>query len=286
MPGPRQPLPVAAQATYAGRMACIETRLLAKRPLAPDGAVLTVAAPHHDGLQPFQFYMLSVPADGKFPFLPRPFSVYDARPGSLDFLIKVVGAGTASLARLEPGDALRIAGPLGNGVTALPSEKRAIGVAGGVGIAPFLLLYREWVGGRVSGGAAKPLLLYGARSKSLLYDLEVLERLPIEVRAATDDGTFGFHGRVDALLDRALAEGPAEVLCCGPDPMMEAIARVCAARGVRCQLSLETFMACGYGVCNACAVAVRDERYPGGFRYDRCCVDGPVFDAAELAPQH
>ena len=68
--------------------------------------------------------------------------------------------------------------------------------------------------------------------------------------------------------------------------MMEAVAKVCERRATPCRLSLETFMACGYGVCNACAVPVKDERYAKGFRYDRCCTDGPVFDAATLVHSH
>ncbi len=268
-------------------MPCVEARVLAVRSLGPDGVVITVASDSHGSLRPFQFYMLSVPSDPAFPFLPRPFSVYDARPGSLDFLIKEVGPGTRSLARCAVGGSIRIAGPLGNDVRALPDDRRAIGVAGGVGIAPFLLLYREWAAGRVTGARAKsaqkPLLLFGARTAGQLYDLDLFRSLPIEVRVSTEDGSVGIKGRVTALLDAALDEGPGDVVCCGPDPMMEAVAALCAKRATPCRLSLETFMGCGYGVCNACAVKVKDPKMPKGYRYDRCCVDGPVFDALALA---
>lgn len=263
-------------------MPCTLAPVLARRPLPPDGAVITVAVDERDLPRPFQFYMLSVPGDAAFPFLPRPFSVYDAGPGRLDFLVKVVGPGTASLARLAPGDHVRLAGPLGNAVDALPGDRRPIGVAGGVGIAPFLLLYRAWQAGRIPAPSARPLLVYGARTRELLYDLERFQELPVEVRVATDDGSAGRRGLVTDVLAEALDEAPAEVVACGPDPMMQAVARLAAARGVACRLSLETYMACGYGVCNACAVKVQDERYPGGFRYDRCCLDGPVFDAAAI----
>ena len=265
----------------------LETQVTRWRRLPPDGAVISVAVDADvEPPQPFQFYMLSVPADPAFPFLPRPFSVYDAREGELDFLVKEVGPGTRSLCRLREGDPLLVAGPLGHGVTSLPPEVRSIGVAGGVGIAPFLLLYRGLSAGRVDGGrdaeGRPPLLIYGAREKALLYDLELFEELDIEVRACTEDGSHGAAGRVDALLREALDEGPADVLACGPDPMMEAVAEVCAERGTPCRLSLETYMACGYGVCNACAVKVTDDRYREGHRYDRCCIEGPVFDAATI----
>lgn len=262
-------------------MPCTESILIARRPLLPDGVVLTVQSDRHAALEPFQFCMLSVPDDGAFPFVPRPFSVYDASERSLDFLLKVVGPGTESLANRRLGDEVLVAGPLGHGVTALSEERRPVGVAGGVGIAPFLLLYRQWMAGRVTG-SRKPLLIYGARTKDFLYDLELFQDLPIDVRVATDDGSAGRKGFVTDVLAEVLDDGPADVLACGPDPMMQAVARLCRARETPCRLSLETFMACGYGVCNACAVKVPDPNYREGYRYDRCCIDGPVFDATRI----
>jgi dihydroorotate dehydrogenase electron transfer subunit len=267
-------------------MPAFTAKVLANRHLPPDGAVVTVEVPRDLPLDAFQFAMLSMPQHENFPFLPRPFSVYDARQAEWDFLVKKVGTGTTALADAKVGDSIFVAGPVGIGITALPADRRAIAVAGGVGIAPFLLLYRRWLEGRVTLGAQKPLLLFGGRTRDMLYDLERFTELPIEVRCSTDDGSFGVKGRVTVLLEQALAEGPADVLCCGPDPMMEAVAAVCAKHATPCRLSLETFMACGYGVCNACAVPVKDARYPRGFRYDRCCVDGPVFDASTLVHAH
>lgn len=257
-------------------------RVLARRPLPPDGAVITVESDGHAGLQPFQFYMLSVPGDPGFPYIPRPFSVYDAGEKSLDFLLKVVGPGTESLANVPLGGEVQLAGPLGLGITSFATERRPVGVAGGVGIAPFLLLYRQWVAGLVGPPDVRPLLVYGARSAEFLYDLELFRQLPVEVRVCTDDGSAGVHGRVTDVLAEVLDEGPADVLACGPDPMMIAVANLCAARTTACRLSLETYMACGFGVCNACAVKVKDDQYRDGYRFDRCCVDGPVFDAAKI----
>src|SRR5690606_28945158 len=189
-----------SEGRYLSRMPVTLGRVLARRPLPPDGAVITVESEDHGPLEPFQFYMLSVPGDPGFPFVPRPFSVYDAGERSLDFLLKVVGPGTESLANVPLGGEIQLAGPLGRGVTSFPSDRRPVGVAGGVGIAPFLLLYRHWLKGAVTPRDVRPLLVYGARTDAFLYDLDLFQDLPIEVRVCTDDGSAGVHGRVTDVL--------------------------------------------------------------------------------------
>jgi dihydroorotate dehydrogenase electron transfer subunit len=102
-----------------------------------------------------------------------------------------------------------------------------------------------------------------------------------ELRIATEDGSRGVRGRVTVLLEEALAELAAagqqgKVYTCGPEPMMAAVAKLCEARGVACEVSLETPMACGYGVCLGCPIA----RRAGGFLY--ACTEGPCVDAAAI----
>ena len=88
---------------------------------------------------------------------------------------------------------------------------------------------------------------------------------------------------------RAISEAAEEVsmkagetvFCCGPDPMMHAVARLCEARDLKCYLSLENYMACGYGVCNGCTVEVKGPRFEG-WPYSKTCQQGPVFEASEL----
>ena len=62
--------------------------------------------------------------------------------------------------------------------------------------------------------------------------------------------------------------------------MMEAVAKLTAVRGVDCQVSLETPMACGIGICFSCVARVRDSS--GDWDYRRTCVEGPVFDAQRI----
>jgi dihydroorotate dehydrogenase electron transfer subunit len=162
-------------------------------------------------------------------------------------------------------------------------------VAGGIGQTPFLALAREHLGERPFGDPARVVkavprvtLCYGARSRDYLAGVDDFERVGVEVLTSTDDGSAGHHGLVTELAESVLKESPgAKVVTCGPEPMMAAVARLCAACGVACQVSLETPMACGVGICFSCVAKVRDE--DGGWDYRRTCVEGPVFDAARIA---
>jgi len=115
-----------------------------------------------------------------------------------------------------------------------------------------------------------------------LAGVEDLERAGVEVRLSTDDGSTGHRGLVTDLV-RPAVEGSSlacRIVCCGPEPMMETTARIARELGVPCQVSLETPMACGIGICFSCVAKVRDRS--GGWDYRRTCVEGPVFDAEDI----
>jgi dihydroorotate dehydrogenase electron transfer subunit len=259
-------------------------RTLERRDCGGEGHLLRVALPEPlpRPLEGGEFFELRT-QDADFPFLNRPFSVHDARPNGrgpeLAFLFKVVGRGTRRLARLAPGDPVTLVGPLGRPFPFEQDGATSILVAGGIGLPPLHL----WLRRRLEEGRRDPaLLLYGARVRAQLFELAATEALGVPVRTATEDGSHGLHGRVDALLARTLDElagRPVRVLTCGPDPMMAAVTRLCVARKVPVLVSLETTMACGFGVCNACAVPVAA---PDGTlaRFARACIDGPVVDGA------
>jgi dihydroorotate dehydrogenase electron transfer subunit len=159
-------------------------------------------------------------------------------------------------------------------------------VAGGVGQTPFLALAQEALHKRRYGDPPRDVpralhvtFCYGARSAEYLAGVEDFERLGIDVRLATDDGSRGKRGLVTDLLPELLAEhhGRPRIVCCGPEPMMEAVAKIARHANVPCQVSLETPMACGVGICFTCVAKVRQP--DGTWDYKRTCVDGPVFDA-------
>lgn len=223
-----------------------------------------------------QFAMVRLAAWGHAPLLPRPMSLLTAgdRPS---ILIKVVGEGTRRLAHAASGEPFDLLAPLGLPWRPCPAGHRPVLVAGGVGVAPLLFLARELA----QAPAQRPLALYGARSAGdLPLDFELAS--VAELRIATEDGSRGAPGRVTVLLERALdelaaANQPAKIYTCGPDAMMGAVAALAAARGVLCEVSLETPMACGYGVCLGCPVP----RAAGqGFLY--ACTEGPCVDAVSI----
>jgi dihydroorotate dehydrogenase electron transfer subunit len=239
-------------------------------------------------------------ADCDDPLLGRPLALYDtvwsggdsgdkrqSEPVGIDVVYLVLGKMTRRLAEFEPGRALEVWGPLGNGFAPRPAEHLVM-VAGGIGQTPFLALAREQLGlrqygdpPRQPGSAGRVTMCYGARSKDYLAGVDDFRRLGVDVRTSTDDGTAGHHGLVTELLEQALDESPAcRVVCCGPERMMEAVAEITARRGVDCQVSLETPMACGIGICFSCVARVRTN--DGQWDYRRTCVEGPVFDASRI----
>jgi dihydroorotate dehydrogenase electron transfer subunit len=241
--------------------------------------------------EPGQFVMITVgqPAGCADPLLRRPFSIFNL-PGAgavegdvVDIFYKVSGRGTALLAQARPGDTIRCLGPLGNGFAPdRPPGSRLLLVAGGIGSAslhPLALKERR------DGGT--PLVLYGCRTAADLAGIAPTRDAGIECRVATDDGSAGARGLVSELLEEFLAaEGDSArerwVICaCGPTPMMKATAAVAARRGVRCYVSLESPMACGFGVCVGCVVPTR-EASSAPLAYRRICVEGPVLDAARV----
>ncbi|QDU27383.1 Dihydroorotate dehydrogenase B (NAD(+)), electron transfer subunit [Anatilimnocola aggregata] len=242
-------------------------------------------------ITPGQFVMLKL-AGFNDPLLGRPLAMYDVQGNAqgeatdVDVVYLVKGKLTSRLCNLQPGQRLDVWGPLGNGFQPQPTE-HLIMVAGGIGQTPFLALAKEYLGlarfglpQRSAPPARRVTFCYGARNQSYFAGVEDFEALGVDVRLATDDGSRGKKGLVTDLLREVLAEdrGQPRIVCCGPEPMMEAVSLLAAQQRVPCQISLETPMACGIGICFTCVAKVRDE--DGEWDYRRTCVEGPVFDSS------
>ena len=211
--------------------------------------------------------------------LRRPFSISNADPatGELTVVYKVVGHGTAELAKMREGETCRILGPLGNAYTAPDADTFPILAAGGYGTAALYLTAKN--------APCKGILLLGARTKDDLILVEDFEKLGFEVRIATNDGSAGHRGFVTELLDGAL-EGRDKAKCriygCGPTPMLLALGKLALEKQTDAELSLDQHMCCGVGACFACVVKVKDAASPDGWRYSRSCKEGPVYNATEV----
>ncbi len=242
---------------------------------------------------PGQFLMLRL-ADVNDPLLGRALALYDTVRDSsgshwgIDVVYLAKGKFTRRLAACPPGTRVTVWGPLGNGFPAQATEHLVM-VAGGIGQTPFLALAAESLGRQRYGEpprtvtpAAKVTLCYGARSADHLAGVEDFQRLGVDVRLSTDDGSCGHRGLVTDLLSQVLASRttPCRIVCCGPEVMLEAVAKLAAVHEVPCDVSLETPMACGVGICFSCVAKVKDAG--GQWDYKRTCVEGPVFDATKI----
>ncbi|MBM3980920.1 MAG: dihydroorotate dehydrogenase electron transfer subunit [Planctomycetes bacterium] len=238
-------------------------------------------------IRPGQFVMLRLP-NTTDPLLGRPFALYDTvldngRPVAIDVVYLVVGKMTGRLREVAAGEALQVWGPLGKPFLDVGTPERVALVAGGIGQTPFLAYARELLGTRGFGGDAprartnRVALYYGVRSADLAAGVDDFRAAGVEVHMASDDGSIGTKGYVTQLLE---SHGRTEPLVgCGPEPMLHALAKLAAKWGAACQVSLETPMACGVGICFSCVAKVKT---PDGDDYKRVCIDGPCFDAAKL----
>ena len=190
------------------------------------------------------------------PLLRRPFSVYRADGAVVEIVLRAVGEGTGALLNLRAGDRVSLLGPLGAGFRLEAAMGRVTLLSGGLGVAPMSLAARD---ARALG--LDVVWVHGARTAGELCR----EHDGDQVRWATDDGSRGVRG---SALD-AVPDDPGQVLACGPNRMLAAV----ADRWPDAQVAIETYMGCGTGVCLGCAVP----RTSGG--YDRACTEGPVYRA-------
>jgi len=257
----------------------LDAEILDNRLITCDHYVMTLAVPPiAQQARPGQFVMLR-PVPSADPLLPRALAFYGAdAAGRIELLYRVVGIGTRLLSEIRAGERVTLWGPLGSAFAPEPTGRHLL-VGGGIGVPPLVFLAVSLR--RAAQGAGDFEALLGAARADYLVGEAELAAAGVPVRVATDDGSRGHRGFVTDLLQQALAHesGPPVVYACGPMPMLAAVARLCAAAGAPCQVSLEAPMACGVGVCLGCTVPLK----AGG--YARVCTEGPVFDAESIAWQ-
>jgi dihydroorotate dehydrogenase electron transfer subunit len=264
--------------------------VLEHRPMAAGTYLVRLECPEiAAAIRPGQFVMLRLPGT-QDPLLGRPFALYDTvldsagKPIGIDVVYLVVGKMTGRLTSVSnEGGQLEVWGPLGNGFPDPQTDDHVGLVAGGIGQTPFLAHIRDLNGLRGYGGqrprkkARRVSLYYGVRTAQFVAGYDDFRAAGAEVHLASDDGSIGERGFVTDMLARGPM--PGHLFGCGPEPMLHALAKLAAERGVPCHVSLETPMACGVGICFSCVTPVRRG---DGWDYSRVCIDGPVFDACSL----
>jgi len=283
---------------YADRIACIDTILESITPMARETFRIRMEAPEIAAqVVPGQFVMIRLTGCDA-PLIGRALAIWDViddasgTPRAIDLVFVRKGAMTKPLADAPVGTRVSLWGPLGNGFSTSPCDV-LIMAAGGVGQTPMLMVAKDALG--QSGWAKDVKLVYGARSVDLLAGLDEFREAKIDVHLCTDDGSIGTKQRVPDRLfdlidsisgdqvtaDQRVPLDRIRVVTCGPEIMMQKVAEGCLQRGIACQVSMETPMACGIGICFSCVAMVRqNEGEP--WDYKRTCVEGPIFDAQQI----
>ena len=204
-------------------------------------------------------------------FLRRPISVnfVDRDRNELWLLIRIVGEGTRRMTTFGKDEEVDVLLPLGNSFS-MPENKstRPLLIGGGVGTAPMLFL-----GAMLKEGGIEPTFLLGGRSEGDLLQLDDFRRYGA-LYVTTEDDTMGERGYVTnhSILNKERFD---RIYCCGPKPMMKAVALYAKQREIECEVSLENTMGCGIGVCLCCVEDTKEGNL--------CvCTEGPVFNIKRL----
>lgn len=282
--------------TCGSQLPVVTATLIENAPIAKGIWKLRVEAPEiASTFVPGQFAMLRI-ADRTDPLIGRALAIYstDSQASGqrtwIELVYQVKGRMTTQLAQMVAGQRLQVWGPLGNAFSD-EAVDHLVMVAGGIGQTPFLTLAREALGleqfGRKTtrnhGYAQHVHLLYGARSAEYLAGLDEFRQTGLMLELATDDGSIGPPQRVTDLLKSKLStlQGKSiRVVCCGPEPMMEAVSEIAHHYQVACEVSLETPMACGIGICFTCVAKIKQD--DGSWDYKRTCIEGPIFSSEEI----
>ena len=200
-----------------------------------------------------------------------PLTIADAstEDGTITIIYQVVGKTTLALSRLEVGQEVEaLVGPLGT-PTHIHNYGKVVCVGGGIGVAPMHPIAQalKKAGNHVT-------IITGARNQDLLILQDEMKAIADEFIVCTDDGSVGRKCLVTEPLRELCANEstkPDMVIAIGPPIMMKFCSETTRPFGVFTQVSLNTIMVDGTGMCGGCRVNV-------GKEVKFVCVDGPEFD--------
>lgn len=210
------------------------------------------------GGQPGQFLMVWIP---RYDELPMALSYLGAVKG---ITVRDYGDATHAIAAFNAGDRIGVRGPYGNAFR-LDGES-VLAVGGGSGMASMIAAIEAF-----AQQGAEVVTAVGAKTADELLFVERANASG-QVHIATDDGSRGFHGLVPVLAEKLIEREPCDrILTCGPERMMKAVVDSARRRRIPVQASIERYMKCGIGICDACSL---DDKL--------VCLDGPIFTGEQL----
>jgi dihydroorotate dehydrogenase electron transfer subunit len=217
--------------------------------------VKTIRFKYDEETKPGQFFMVWLPGIDE---IPMSVSYINELKG---ITVERVGEATFALHKLKAGDKVGIRGPYGNSYKIL--GKKILFVAGGTGIislAPAIELTKN--------ERKNFTVILGAKTRNELLFFQRIKKLDANIIISTDDGSFGRKALASQLTEEILKkEKYNQILTCGPEKMMKKILELGLKNKISVQASLERFIKCGIGICDACAI--------DGLHV---CKDGPVFN--------
>lgn len=255
-------------------MFCVRSKILENKKIAEEHYKLTISSKEiAESAKPGQFIQIKI----EEVFLRRPFSIHKTKDEKLEIIYKIVGRATETLSKYKKGKEIDIIGPLGNGFGIPFKNCKFIFAGGGYGISP-LYFFAERI---VNNFSAEDIFVFiGAKKKKYIICEEEFKNLGCKLYISTEDGSKGYKGKITEFLNFKLSEFLSKhysfiLYSCGPYPMLKEVAKIARINNIKCYVSLEEIICCGFGACLGCAVKTK-------YGYKLVCKDGPVFDAEEI----
>ena len=216
-------------------------------------------------------HFVIVRVDEKGERVPLTIAGSDTEKGTITLVIQTVGASTTKLCSLNEGDYIAdVVGPLGR-ATHIENYGTVLCAGGGVGTAPMLPIIQA-----LKAAGNKVISVIAGRSKELIILEDEVRASSDEVIIMTDDGSYGNKGVVTVGMEEVIQrEKVDKCFAIGPAIMMKFCCLLTQKYNIPTDVSLNTIMVDGTGMCGACRISV-------GGKTKFVCVDGPEFDGHQV----
>lgn len=203
--------------------------------------------------------------------MPLTIAAADKEQGTISLVVQNVGLSSQKLCALEPGDYITdVVGPLGR-ATHIENFGTVVCAGGGVGVAPMLPIVQA-----LKAAGNRVVTVLAARTKKLIILEKEMRSSSDEVIIMTDDGSYGDKGLVTEAIERVInREKVDKCFAIGPAIMMKFVCLLTQKYQISTDVSLNTIMVDGTGMCGACRISV-------GGQTKFVCVDGPEFDGHQV----